>query len=213
MKTDDLVDLLATNAHAVDVPYQRHRLLRSGMLGLFLAFVLVVFGLGIQPDLAGALARPMFWVKVTLGGVLAWISFLCMRGLACPGGNGRFFLFFLPIPVIMVWGMAGWAVAMAPSGDARALFWGQTWLVCPFLIWMLSLPVFVCVLYALKDMAPTQPVLTGAVAGLFAGAVAVFVYSMHCPELQAPFVGVWYVFGMLLATGTGAVAGGRFLYW
>ena len=30
---------------------------------------------------------------------------------------------------------------------------------------------------------------------------------MHCPELTAPFIGVWYLLGMLIPTAIGAAMG------
>ncbi|HWT72548.1 MAG TPA: NrsF family protein, partial [Oxalicibacterium sp.] len=38
-------------------------------------------------------------------------------------------------------------------------------------------------------------------------------YCLHCPELAAPFVGFWYVLGMLIPTAAGALLGPRVLRW
>jgi hypothetical protein len=67
--------------------------------------------------------------------------------------------------------------------------------------------------WALRGLAPTRPVLTGAAAGWLAGAMAAMVYSLHCPEMEAPFLAVWYVLGMLASAGLGALAGTRLLRW
>jgi hypothetical protein len=39
------------------------------------------------------------------------------------------------------------------------------------------------------------------------------VYAFHCPELAAPFLGVWYVLGMLIPAALGALIGPRVLHW
>ena len=50
-------------------------------------------------------------------------------------------------------------------------------------------------------------------AGLFAGAAGALAYAMHCPELEVPFLGAWYVAGMLIPTALGALLGRRLLHW
>jgi len=56
-------------------------------------------------------------------------------------------------------------------------------------------------------------VLTGAAAGWLAGAVGACVYSLHCPEMAAPFVAIWYVLGMGMSAALGALAGRHWLRW
>jgi hypothetical protein len=46
-----------------------------------------------------------------------------------------------------------------------------------------------------------------------AGAVGALVYTLHCPELGAPFLGIWYVLGMLAPALLGAALGPRILNW
>jgi len=38
-------------------------------------------------------------------------------------------------------------------------------------------------------------------------------YSLHCPEMEAPFIGFWYLLGMLIPTAVGALLGPRLLRW
>jgi RNA polymerase sigma-70 factor (ECF subfamily) len=53
----------------------------------------------------------------------------------------------------------------------------------------------------------------GAVAGLLSGAVGALIYCLHCPELAAPFIGFWYLLGILIPTAAGALFGPRLLRW
>jgi hypothetical protein len=39
------------------------------------------------------------------------------------------------------------------------------------------------------------------------------VYALHCNEMQAPFLAVWYLLGMLLPAAMGAAIGPRWLRW
>jgi len=65
----------------------------------------------------------------------------------------------------------------------------------------------------MKGLAPTRIRLAGAAAGLSAGAGAAVVYSLHCPELSAPFIGFWYLLGMLIPALVGALLGPWLLRW
>jgi len=69
------------------------------------------------------------------------------------------------------------------------------------------------VLWAIRGLAPTRLRLAGAAAGLLSGAVGALVYCLHCPELEAPFLGFWYLLGMLIPTAVGALLGPRLLRW
>lgn len=51
--------------------------------------------------------------------------------------------------------------------------------------------------------------LAGAASGLLAGAIATLVYCLHCPEMTAPFLAIWYVLGMASPTAPGALLGPR----
>jgi hypothetical protein len=66
---------------------------------------------------------------------------------------------------------------------------------------------------ALRSLAPTRLRLAGTAAGLAAGAVGASVYQLHCPELAAPFLGTWYVLGILAPAALGALIGPRLLRW
>jgi hypothetical protein len=62
-------------------------------------------------------------------------------------------------------------------------------------------------------MAPTRLRIAGAAAGFAAGAAGALVYTLHCPEMAAPFLGIWYVLGMLIPTAVGAALGPSLLRW
>ena len=65
----------------------------------------------------------------------------------------------------------------------------------------------------MRTLAPTRLALAGGVAGLLAGTIGASTYSIHCPELQAPFIGIWYLVGMLIPAFFGFIAGPRLLRW
>jgi hypothetical protein len=90
---------------------------------------------------------------------------------------------------------------------------GTTWRTCPFNIALLAVPALLVGLWALRGGAPTRPGWAGAGAGLLAGALAALVYALHCPEMAAPFLAVWYVVGIAIPAALGALLGARWLRW
>ena len=75
------------------------------------------------------------------------------------------------------------------------------------------MPVFAAIVWAMRGFAPTHLRRAGAAVGFAAGAIGALAYTLHCPELNAPFLGIWYVAGILIPTVVGAVVGPRLLRW
>lgn len=213
MKTDDFISLLATGVAPVD----RHALTKrfgvAVLVGAAGATLIMAMVLGIRRDLAEVAVTPIFWAKIALPLCVMVGSLWMSTRLARPGVRMGGSSWLIAAPIAAVW-LAGAFVLVAAPGDARlALVLGKTWRVCPFNIAMLSIPGFVAVFWALRGLAPTRLVLTGAAGGLLAGSTATLAYCLHCPEMGIPFWGVWYVLGMLVPTIIGAVLGPRLLRW
>ena len=213
MKTDELITMLATGAAPVEPDAGVRRVAMALGWGLFGATLLMALFLGVRADLAQALQLPMFWAKLGVPAAAALAALQLARRLGLPGtGPGRAPL-LLSALLLLAWAGAA-AVLMAAAPEARApLILGATWKTCPPNIVLLSLPVFVAMFWAMKGLAPTRPVTAGAAAGLLAGASGAAVYALHCPEMAAPFLGIWYVLGMLMPALAGALLGPRLLRW
>lgn len=213
MKTDDLVDMLAQGDVAVDAGAPVRRALAAFGLALVVSILLMAFRLGVLPVLADYAQRPMFWVKAAFGVSVAVAALALVRRLARPGASlGRVGV-AVAAPFIAIWLLAAVALLRADPARRGEMMLGETWATCPTSIAMLSAPVFVASLWALRDWAPTRLRLAGAAAGLAAGATGAAVYTLHCPELAAPFLGIWYALGMLIPTALGALIGPRVLRW
>jgi hypothetical protein len=213
MKTNDLIDMLAAGAVTVAPHATRRRYATALAWGVSGAVVLMLLALGVRPDLAYAATLPLFWFKVAFVLSLTAPGLLISSRLARPGlALGR-----LPAlaaaPVLIVWIVAAATLRNAAPDQRASLLLGETWNSCPFLIAMLSVPIFVAVMWALKGLAPTRLRLAGAAAGWLSGALAALVYCLHCPEIEAPFVGIWYLLGMSIPTLAGGLLGPRLLRW
>lgn len=212
MKTDELIALLASGEGPVDRHVAARRLGRALLLGMLGALLLAATLYGVRSDLAEVARTPLFWAKLALPGSLALLGLWLTQRLARPGVQGGALWGLLGVPLLLVWLGAAISLAGAPV-DARAeLIFGRTWRTCALNITLLSAPLLVAV-RALRGLAPTRLRQAGAAGGLLAGATATLAYCVHCPEMQVPFWGVWYLLGMLLPTALGAALGPRLLRW
>ncbi|MGV8842953.1 MAG: DUF1109 domain-containing protein [Pseudomonas sp.] len=213
MKTDDFISMLATGVTPID----RHALAKrfgvAALVGLVTAALLVIIIIGVRPDLATVAATPIFWAKIAFPLSLMIGALSVVMRLARPGvtpGAGKFLII---AGVAAVWAGSLYVLITATPDTRVALILSETWRVCALNITLLSIPGFIAVFWALRGMAPTRLRLTGACGGLLAGATATLAYCLHCPEMEVPFWGVWYLLGMLIPTVIGALLGPRWLRW
>lgn len=213
MKTDELIAMLASDAGAVAPRVWRRRYALALGFGVLGAVLLMVMLLGVRPDIADAVRLPMFWVKLAFPAALAAVTLLAAVRLSRPGvALGRLGS-VLAAPVLAIWVLAGFSLLGAVPEDRGMLIWGETWSACLVNVPLLSVPAFVGLLWVMKTLAPVRPAQAGAAAGLLAGALSAAVYALHCPELAAPFIGIWYTLGMLIPAALGALIGARLLRW
>lgn len=213
MKTDDLIAALVADLAPVDPVRTERRFFAKMMSGALVALVAVLLWLGPRPDIAAAAQLPMFWLKLALPASLAVAALVALRRLGYPGMRlGRVPLAVVA-PIALIWLMAAAALLMAAPAERLPLVLGDTWQKCPLTIALLSVPATALAFWALRGLAPTRLSLAGAAAGLFAGAAAALAYALHCPEMEAPFLAVWYVLGMLIPAGVGALLGRQLLKW
>lgn len=213
MKTNDLIAMLATEASATPTVSPLRRCAQATAAGVAISLALVLTLWGLNPELNALAHTQAFWVKVV------WLVLTCIFAapvvmhLARPGvaaGQG-------------VWGIAAALVGMAllaliqvatvDADTVMQLMLGSSWQECSASIAALSVPLLATLFWMLRDMAPTRPAFTGASAGLMAGSLASLVYSLHCTETAYAFVAVWYVAGIAVMTGVGALLGLRLLRW
>lgn len=212
MKTDDLINMLAGgDVRPQPLPLQRIVLLLA--LGVLTTVALMAAVLGVRSNLAQILMLPAFWLKFIFVLALACVGWIATARLSKPGMRTGAVPLMIAVPLLVMWAIAAVSLLNAAPEQRSALFWGDTWRVCSMLIAGLSLPIFAAALCAMRELAPTRLRLAGAAAGMASGAAAAAVYCLHCPEMAAPFVGFWYVLGILIPTAIGALIGPRVLRW
>jgi hypothetical protein len=213
MKTDELIEMLATGVEPVAQHANEKALGQALLAGAFISLLLLITIYGIRPDLSSVSTSFAFWMKLGVPLSSALMALVFVIRLSRPGRSGHAAYWLLPLPVAVLW---LWAIASWLGTDASQhadMIWGKTWRVCIMNITLLAVPVGALTLLTLRNLAPTRPALTGALAGWLAGSSGASIYALHCPEMAAPFLAIWYVLGMLVPTAIMAYVGHRSLRW
>jgi hypothetical protein len=212
MKTDELVAMLAQPPAGSRRPIlPRLGIALSG--SMLTSALLMLLVLGLRPDLTAAARLPMFWVKLGYPTLVAIGTLAACWRLAHPGQRLDRLPAAILLPVLVMTFFGAAVLVTAPSSEQPALLFGTTWQACLLNIAWLSLPVFTALAWGMRHLAPTRERLAGGTCGLAAGALAAVLYALHCPELEAPFIAVWYLLGMLIPAAAGAALGKRLFGW
>jgi hypothetical protein len=213
METEELIRSLAADVR----PVRRHAAYGRVMLGLLgggvISLGLVAWTLGVRPDLDVAARGFTLWMKWVYAASLGVVAVAAVLRLGRPEAGRLRGLWALGVPVLLLGGISIGELARAAPTDWPGLLLGQSWRSCPWLVAMLSVPILAGLAWAFRRLAPTRLRAAGAMAGLAAGAWSAWLYCLHCPEVSAVFVLVWYTLGIALAGVLGAVLGPRLLRW
>jgi hypothetical protein len=181
--------------------------------GAFVTLLAVIFGLGLRPDLATATVGFAFWMKVAYTAALAVLALTLTLHLSRPDAARPRGLWILALPIAALATLAVLELLRTPPSGWVALWLGDSWRICPWLVLGLSVPIFLGLLWAFRRLAPTRRRAAGTAAGLAAGAAAATIYGLHCPEASATFVLTWYSLGIGLAAVLGRLVGPKLLRW
>lgn len=214
MDTDALIESLAGDVRPTPQGALARRIGLGAGLGAAGALALVLFVIGVNPHLAGALRLPAFWLKLAYSASIGALAIAAAADLARPDSLPlRRLPLALAAPVLVMAGAAAVTLALSPESDWAALWLGQSWRKCPWFILSLAAPIYLGLLWSFRRLAPTRLRSAGAAAGLAAGGIAASLYCLHCPEMSPLFVLCWYSLGVAAAAGIGAVIGPLALRW
>jgi hypothetical protein len=212
MKTQSLIDMLAKGGEPAARPRWAARLGVTLAVGLLIAVLLTVIGLGVRPDI-GAARMPVMMKALFAAAAAAVILPLAVR-LMRPGRPLGWRLAAIALFV----GVCVIAVCVALLGapeDRRLEMWlstgGVPW--CVVLIPLLAAPAAALLLWMMRAFAPTRLALTGAAVGALSGGLGAMAYAMYCPTDSVAFVVTWYSLGIGACAALGAAIGSRFLRW
>jgi hypothetical protein len=213
MKTDALIDALARGPVATTGPTPAQRLALAGAAGIAIGVALVLALLGARADLAAATATSLFWLKLGFPALLAGCALWATARLGRPGARAAAAGLAIAALLLAIEIGAGATLAAAAPEERLALVFGRTALACVASIVLLSLPILVVLVLALRGGAPTRLRAAGIAAGTAAGAIAAAAYALHCDESTVAFLATWYVLGIAVPAALGALLGPRLLRW
>jgi hypothetical protein len=212
MRTEELLNLLVA-----DLPSARPRFPRILMIrllcGALLAAVLLFAAIGVRPDIGKAIADPRLWLKFDFALSLMLTSLVLAKRSGEPGVPWGYWGYaLLAAPAFLVVGVALECLATPASSWVVRLV-GSNAKYCLTLIPLLSAAPLACILLAMREGAPTNPGLAGALAGLLAGAVGAALYATHCLDDSPLFLAAWYPLAIGVVAFAGFVAGSHLLRW
>jgi len=213
METDELIHSLSADVPAVAPGAPARRIALGLGLGALGSATLMLAWLGPRADLAQAVATPMFWMKFGYAALTGLIAAGMLARLARPGARLGVAAALVAAPFAVVAAMALVRFAQAPPQARHALLMGHSSMICPWRILLIGLPVLAGAVWAVRGLAPTRLLPAGFAAGVCAGGLGAAVYAIACNETSAPFLAVWYTFGIAIVAAVGALAGSRLLRW
>ena len=213
MKTDELIERLSSEVPRVPRSAVARRLGLGLLAGVVASLVVLMLTLGFRPDLKVAVLNFPFWMKWGYTASLAAAAAYFTSQIARPDAREFRRLWLVVIPICVLAAIAIAELMDAPRSEWLSMWLDHSWKVCSSLVLMLSVPIFLGLLWSFRCFAPTRLGAAGAVAGLTAGASAATVYCFHCPEVSAIFVLTWYTLGIAFAALAGALIGPRLLRW
>ena len=213
MKTEQFIQLLASGEAPLAALPSSRRFAWVALAGAAIALPILLATVALNPQLLSDMAKPMYWLKSGLVLAVLLLAWQACARLARPGVKlGEVPRGLLSV-LIFIW-LMGLAAMLNASPDQRMALWmGGSWDTCIPGMLMLAAPAWLISMASMKRMAPTRAALAGAAAGLLASATGALVYTLHCPELAAPFLAIWYVAGISLPAVLGAIVGHWYLRW
>ncbi len=213
MKTDDLIVVQSTNV----LPARRRE---------FAGAVLIAIGIGTASALCYGCA--MFGTRLDgLGGSrpglqignLALTLTLMAAGLrlmfvaARPGRRAPGAPLLIGIALLAAVCATVVGLVTEPPAAWRDVLFGGPLADCVICIPVVALPTLAALIWALRRGAPVNPTLSGAAAGLVAGALAIAAFALQQPADSLVSAAVLYGFAFLGCVVTGAILGWRLLRW
>lgn len=212
MKTEQLIDTLVVDRDRQTLPPQRGLRFALPAATVITISVFVVC-LDMRVDFGAAIESWRYLLKLLNAALFAIAGGLALLHLARPEHATARALRLLPLaalPLLLGFVVEGMTM---PRELWLTAAMGRWPLFCLFFVTVLSLPPLAATLWALGRGAPQSPVLGGAVAGLAAGGIGAFVYSIHCDNDSPFYVAIWYLGAISIVTLLGALIGSRYLRW
>jgi hypothetical protein len=213
MKTNDLINAIVADSAVKQRPFGQ-TLLIAALTGLVFAAAYFFTFVGARPGFVSLLQTSQhFALKFIFTLSLVGAAYMLVRYAMRPEVNLRSLLPLLIVPFTIIAAAMGFEVLQQPTDAISSTIMAGNWVACVTLIPILSVAPFVAIMYALRQGAPANPALAGAVGGLLSAAMGATLYASHCNQDSPLFVGVWYSLVIVAFVVIGALIGSRLLRW
>lgn len=213
MNSDDLIRRLSSDVAPVAPRALEKRWLIGAAAGIVAGVIILIVWLGPQPDLASAPFAQAFLTKIVYTGLLAACAMAASIHLMRPDAKPATWFWLAIAPVFALGALAGAEVIRTPQDAWPALIVGGGASACLMRILIISLPIFVALIWTARRFAPTRLRAAGAAIGLAAGSIGAAIYAVHCIETASCFIFLWYSAAILIAAAIGALIAPRLLRW
>jgi hypothetical protein len=210
MDTELLINTLAADHRTRTRPVGRV-LATALSIALPVSLALLLATLGIRKDFIAALQNPMFDLKFIVALALALAAIAISLRLSRPDAALRGWGWLLLVPMILLALGIGGEMMMPQRLPMMTRLVGNNARLCLAAIPLLSLPILAAALIGLRQGAPSNPMLAGALAGVLSAGLAAVLYAVHCPDDSPLFVATWYTLAVALVAAIGALAGAKVL--
>ena len=211
MKTEDLISALA--ADGKQRPDPGRSLLVALVVGALIAGAAFFAILGFRHDIDSAMHTMRFGFKFVVTLSLAAAAICVVWRIGRPGVPVLLAAWALVIPILLLAMGVMMEMRMMPEETWAPRLMGVNSMHCLLSIPAFSIPTLAALLYALRDSAPSNPAMAGAVAGLVSAGVAATYYASNCTDDSPMFVATWYTLAVAIVAAAGALLGSRLLRW
>jgi hypothetical protein len=213
MNTDDLISMLSNNVEVVDHRRGGRTIAIAVAAGAAAAVATVFFVFGPREDLTTVRTFIPALFKVVFTFIILVPASIYLVRLTRPGGERRSSVALIALPFVAIMLLIGLSLGFAPASHWKATGLSDEWLECLISIPLIAVVPFAVIIWAVRQMAPTDLARTGAFAGLVAGCLSATGYALHCADDTVPFFALWYGGTIALCTYAGWKLGPRLLRW
>lgn len=211
MNTDQLINAMAADAAP-------HRSFGRGFVyaaafGIAIAALIFVAVVGPRPDLAAALHTWRFLLKLVITAPLAGLATVTIFRMAKPAMWRPHCLWLVLAPLCLLGGAALVELFLLPKSLWMVRLIGSNSKNCVTIIPLLAICPLACFLAVLRNGAPFDPGIAGAIAGLAAAAIAAIFYALSCFDDSPLFVVTWYPLAASIVVAAGYACGRKLLVW
>ena len=213
MKTEDLISMLSTNVEVVDHRRVGRNIAMAVAAGAAVAVATVFFVLGPRAGLSAAGTFVPSLLKIAFTVIILIPASIYLIRLTRPGGERRSSAALIALPFIAIMLLVTLSLGFAPASHWKGAILSDEWLECVISIPLIAIVPFTVIIWAVRQMAPTDLARTGAFAGLVAGCLSATGYALHCADDSVPFFALWYGGTIALCTFAGWKLGPKLLRW